>query len=208
MNKAITAHAIVAIAALFLIGAKLYKKCFYYVMAYTAIAFLMFLIENISNITLMLMLVSLSYFAQKFIVMMMMGNFLFKTTSVTEAISAMETMKFPKEVIIPFAVAMRFLPSIKDDYHHLKDSLKIRQIPISAGSFIFHPVRTTEYLIVPILIRSFKTSDELSASAFVRGIERETPKTILYPLKFRYIDGGIALMSTVIIGVLYWIQFK
>ena len=38
-------------------------------------------------------------------------------------------------------------------------------------------------MLVPMLMRSFKIADELSAAAMVRGIERKGKKTLLYEFK-------------------------
>jgi energy-coupling factor transport system permease protein len=60
-------------------------------------------------------------------------------------------------------------------------------------------------MLVPILIRSYKISDELAASAMIRGIDSGKPKTILYPLKFGIQDFIIAVvLFAVICGLLYY----
>ena len=86
-----------------------------------------------------------------------------KTTPVTEIICALETMKAPDQIVIPFAVAVRFFPSIHEDFNCLKDSLRVRNIPVSLWNFLLHPIQTIEYMLVPILMRSYKISEELAA---------------------------------------------
>ncbi|MTI55902.1 MAG: hypothetical protein FH760_13715 [Geosporobacter ferrireducens] len=71
----------------------------------------------------------------------------------------------PNQIIIPFAVDIRFIPSIREDFSCLKDSLRVRNINVSVLGFLKAPIKTVEYVPVPILIRSYKTSDELAASA-------------------------------------------
>lgn len=208
MNKAITAHLMVLIAAVILFTARRYRICLIYAAVYALIAFAMIHIEQVTNQSAMLTLITLSYFVQKIIVTLMMGTYLFSTTSVTEAVCAMETMHAPRQITVPFAVAMRFFPSIREDYHSLKESLKIRRIGVTAGDYFAHPVKTIEYILVPILIRSYKTSDELAASAMVRGLDSGRVKTILYPLRFRAVDYISWALVMAIAGALFWVQYN
>ena len=208
MNKAETTNAIVLLAAVLLLTAGLWKSCAGYAAVYILISVAMTGIETISNTTVMLMLISISYFIQKLMVMLMMGSYLFGTTSVTEALNAMETMKSPKTLTIPFAVAFRFIPSIREDYKALQDSLKIRKIDTSIKGFLMHPILTFEYMVVPILLRSLKTSEELAASAIVRGLDNGKKKTILYPLKLQVKDYLAVIITVAAVGILFWVQFK
>lgn len=207
MNKPLTGHLLCALAALFLIGCKAYKHCVCYLAFYAIIALIMACIEHVPNTTLMLMIISLSYIVQKFVILLMMGSFLVKTTPLPYLLAAMQTMRVPDMILIPFMVAMRFFPTIRADHRCLKESLRIRRVSVSPVQFVLHPLRTSEYLIVPILLRSTKTADELSASAMVRGIERSRQRTILYPLHFGSLDAITALLTTLVIAALFWLQF-
>ena len=65
-----------------------------------------------------------------------------------------------------------------------------------------------EYLFIPILMKSLRTSDELAASALLRGFEHMNEQTILYPLKLKTLDYIIGIVSTLIVAVLFYLQFK
>ncbi len=72
MNKPMTAHLICILAGVFLIAIKAYQSVLCYGMLYSVIALLMTYVEKVDNTTFLLIVVSLSYFAQKFIVIMML----------------------------------------------------------------------------------------------------------------------------------------
>lgn len=150
----------------------------------------MFYIYHIPNTTLALTIVSISYFVQKFVIAVMMIEFLKRKTSMPYVISAMQTMKFPNAVAIPFIVILRYMPTLREDYGYLKDSLKIRGIRTSGIEFFIHPIRSLEFMIVPILFRSIRVAEELSTSVLLRGIENYKNRTNIYPLKFTKIDAG------------------
>ncbi len=208
MNKSITAHIICAVAAVYLVAAKAYKPCTIYLAIYVAVAFLMANVDKVHNTNAMLLIVSLSYFAQKLIVLMMMGAFFVRMTTIPYVLSAMQHMKIPDAVAVPLMVALRFFPTIRQDYHSLKDSLRIRRVSLSPLQFIIHPVRMMEYLFVPILMKSLRTSDELSASALLRGFEHMNEQTILYPLKFKGLDYIVGILTTLIAFAMFYLQFN
>lgn len=208
MNKPMTAHLICIFAGIFLIAIKAYRGVFCYGSLYGIIALLMAYTERLDNTTVMLIIISLSYFAQKFIVLIMMGTFLIRATSMSYVLVALQKMKTPDIILIPFMVAMRFFPFIKKDYRCLKDSLKLRKVPVTPLQFFLHPLRTSEYMIVPILFRSLKTADDLSASALLRGIERSDQKTSLYELHFSWLDLIVSLGTTIVIGALLCLQIQ
>lgn len=208
MNKAMTAHTIFTIAAVFLIAAKAYKPCVAYLVIYITIAFLMANVDMIHNTNIMLLVVSLSYFVQKLLVLIMMGTFFARMITIPYVISAMQHLKIPDAASVPIMVALRFFPTIREDYHSLKDSLLLRKVSISPVQFVIHPVRMMEYLFVPILMKSVRTSDELAASALSRGFECMKEETILYPLKLGTFDYIVGILTTIIAVILFYFQFK
>lgn len=207
INKPLSSHILLLICNIYLITSKAYRECVLYSVIYIIIAGLMFYIYHIPNTTLALTIVSISYFVQKFVIAMMMIEFLNRKTSMSYVISAMQTMKFPNAVAIPFIVILRYMPTLREDYGYLKDSLKIRGIRTFGIEFFIHPIRSLEFMIVPILFRSIRVAEELSTSVLLRGIENYKNRTNIYPLKFTKIDAGYALFTVIAVSMLCYLQF-
>lgn len=207
INKPVSSHILLLICNIYLITSKAYRECVLYSVIYIIIAGLMFYIHHIPNTTLALTIVSISYFVQKFVIAMMMIEFLKRKTSMPYVISAMQTMKFPNAVAIPFIVILRYMPTLREDYGYLKDSLKIRGIRTSGIEFFIHPIRSLEFMIVPILFRSIRVAEELSTSVLLRGIENYKNRTNIYPLKFTKIDAEYALFTVIAVSMLCYLQF-
>ncbi len=207
INKPLSSHILLLICNIYLITSKAYRECVLYSVIYIIIAGLMFYIYHIPNTTLALTIVSISYFVQKFVIAVMMIEFLKRKTSMPYVISAMQTMKFPNAVAIPFIVILRYMPTLREDYGYLKDSLKIRGIKTSGIEFFIHPIRSLEFMIVPILFRSIRVAEELSTSVLLRGIENYKNRTNIYPLKFTKIDAGYALFTVIAVSMLCYLQF-
>lgn len=207
INKPLSSHILLLICNIYLITSKAYRECVLYSVIYIIIAGLMFYIYHIPNTTLALTIVSISYFVQKFVIAVMMIEFLKRKTSMPYVISAMQTMKFPNAVAIPFIVILRYMPTLREDYGYLKDSLKIRGIRTSGIEFFIHPIRSLEFMIVPILFRSIRVAEELSTSVLLRGIENYKNRTNIYLLKFTKIDAGYALFTVIAVSMLCYLQF-
>lgn len=207
INKPLSSHILLLICNIYLITSKAYRECVLYSVIYIIIAGLMFYIYHIPNTALALTIVSISYFVQKFVIAVMMIEFLKRKTSMPYVISAMQTMKFPNAVAIPFIVILRYMPTLREDYGYLKDSLKIRGIRTSGIEFFIHPIRSLEFMIVPILFRSIRVAEELSTSVLLRGIENYKNRTNIYPLKFTKIDAGYALFTVIAVSMLCYLQF-
>lgn len=154
---------------------------------------------------LIMIVMTMLFVFWRFLVLGMMGVYIENTTSVTELIQALEKLWIPRQLTLPLAVAVRFMPTIREEYAYLKDTMKIRNIEVSLKGFLFHPVRTMELALVPLLIRSLKIADELSAAAMVRGIDRPGVRTALRQLKLDWKDGLMMLIgATLACGLILW----
>lgn len=206
ITKEIPANVVFILASIILVIAGNILAALKFTIVYIVILFFMHIADHIMNTSLMLMVTTICYVLQKFVIMFMMMLFVHKTTSVSRFICALENAGIPERYIIPLAVALRFIPSIKEDYGALCDSLRVRKIRISFIGFLCNPVRTTEYLLVPILLRSAKTAEELAAAAMVRGVESGIRKTPLYPMRLKGVDWLVAVSALSGLAILFWLQ--
>ena len=206
-NRPEAAHAACAIGALCALAAGAWRPCIALSAAYGLIAAVMALAEGAGNTTLVIAVVMLSYMAQKFVVLSLLGISLSKLASMQDLLAALQAMGAPQAVLIPCMVVLRFFPTIRRDASHLMESLKTRRVLAGRGYALRHPALVCELLVVPLLMRSVRVSDELAASALVRGLGGETRPTMLHPLSFGVKDAVVAALTLASIGVLAWLQF-
>ncbi len=120
--------------------------------------------------------------------------------------SALNRMKVPRSIGIPFSVLLRFVPTIKIELKALKENMKIRGIVTSRFFPLLHPIKYIEYTLVPLLMRMIKISDELSASALIRGLDSDENRVTLTELQFRCADLTIGLLGAFMIALMIVIQ--
>lgn len=206
-NRPEAAHAACAIGALCALAAGAWRPCIALSAAYGLIAAVMALAEGAGNTTLVIAVVMLSYMAQKFVVLSLLGISLSKLASMQDLLAALQAMGAPQAVLIPCMVVLRFFPTIRRDASHLMESLKTRRVLAGRGYALRHPVLVCELLVVPLLMRSVRVSDELAASALVRGLGGEIRPTMLHSLSFGVKDAVVTALTLASIGVLAWLQF-
>lgn len=206
-NRPEAAHAACAIGALCALAAGAWRPCIALSAAYGLIAAVMALAEGAGNTTLVIAVVMLSYMAQKFVVLALLGISLSKLASMQDLLAALQAMGAPQAVLIPCMVVLRFFPTIRKDASHLMESLKTRRVLAGRGYALRHPALVCELLVVPLLMRSVRVSDELAASALVRGLGGEIRPTMLHSLSFGVKDAVVTALTLASIGVLAWLQF-
>ncbi len=105
-----------------------------------------------------------------------------------ELMKSLENMHIPRIIIIPFAVVYRYIPTIIYEINCVRISLKMRGLNTSLTGIILHPMKTIENFIIPLLIRSSKISDELSAASLCKGLDTTNKRTCLSDVRFQTID--------------------
>lgn len=119
----------------------------------------------------------------------MMAGLILSSTKVSQFMAAMARSHVPRQVVIPLAIMLRYVPVVAEDWNHIKDAMKMRGITPSAAGFLKQPMRTLECIYVPMIMNASKAADELSVAALTRGIENPEPRTCLEEIRYRWADG-------------------
>lgn len=126
----------------------------------------------------------------------MLAGIAVSTTRVSEFLSAMGRVHVPKKLVIPFAVMLRYMPTIREDWHYIKDAMRLRDVSPSLAGLLSHPVQTVECVYVPLMMAASKAADELSIASVTRGIENPKPRTCLVQIQIGVPDILILLCFT------------
>lgn len=128
------------------------------------------------------------------------GGIIIGTTRISEFLSAMSKLHIPKTVTIPLAIMLRYIPTIQEDWHFIKDAMRLRDVSPTIGGVLTRPAMTLECVYVPLMMAASKASDELSIASVTRGIENPKPRTC-----FMKIHLGIADILAAGCFLLYFI---
>lgn len=121
-------------------------------------------------------------------------------------LASLQAMRLPKAVGIGLAVLLRFFPTIGSEYRAIRASQRFRGIGVGIFHTLIHLPSTVEYILIPLILRTTKVAEELSASMTVRGV-RFSGKTISYrPVRFSGIDTVLCATALLIPAVVFLLE--
>ncbi len=184
---------------LLLLERKWRAAAFYTLFIGTAMACEILLLQRTAGIWNLLIVIFSGIFS-RFVPGLVMGFYVVSTTKISEFIAAMERLRFPPALIIPFAVMMRFFPTVKEESAAIGDAMKMRGIRMGGGNAI----AMLEYRVVPLLISTVKIGEELSAAALTRGLGGPGKRTNICEIGFRLRDWTLCAIA--VSALLIWMM--
>lgn len=124
------------------------------------------------------------------------ADYLMRTTSVQEVLAAAKKMRVLEKIRIGFAIIMRYLPVVGQNFRQVRDAMKLRDLR-GLGTRV-------EAVYVPMLINTVQAAEDLSTAACARGIENPGDKTSFVEVGLRIRDFLVITSCLVLItaGVL------
>ena len=105
--------------------------------------------------------------------------------------AALQKLHLPKAAGIGTAVVLRFFPTITGEYQAIRSSQRFRGIGVGVLHTLTHLPTTAEYILIPLILRTTKVAEELSASMTVRGV-RFSGETVSYrSIRFCWKDAAL-----------------
>ncbi|MBB3023852.1 MULTISPECIES: energy-coupling factor transporter transmembrane component T [Dermabacteraceae] len=126
------------------------------------------------------------------------GWFLITRVRPTEFMAAMTRMRIPQFLAVPIAVVLRFVPTVLTEGRAIIDAMRMRGLLGGPLSVLRHPIRTAEYLVIPMLAGAVRAGDELTASALCRGFGSPGRRTTIVQLHFGVADVALMLVTVAV----------
>lgn len=149
----------------------------------------------------------IGYWIGRFAVSVAMAYYVIKTTKVSEFIAAMRALKIPQIVVLPMTVMLRFIPTVFHELKAIVDAMRLRGVAGNGWSMMTHPLRTAEFIVVPLLATTTRISDDLTASGMLRGLARTGERTSVVPIAFRITDAIVLGSLIVLIAIRLFDQY-
>ena len=123
-------------------------------------------------------------------------------------IASLDRLKIPRAATISLAVLFRFMPTVTMEYAAIRQAQRYREIGTSVKDVFLKLPQLFEYTIVPLLIRTTKIADELTASAEVRGMKLDGEYNPYYEVKMRVFDWCIFLLAIAVTGGICYMDYR
>lgn len=182
--------ALAALPLIFLLMLGKHKMAVYYLCAYVFASLVPQLLVPLLPAIINLLFTGMIALMTQILPGMMMAYFLIVSTSVSEFVTAMDRMHVPKSISVPMSVLFRFFPTIVEEYGHVRDAMRMREV----GN-LRQPMAMLEYRMVPFMMSIVSIGNDLAASALTRGLSAPVRRTNVCPIGFTWRD-GLALVMT------------
>mgnify|MGYP000736065566 FL=1 len=181
--------ALAALPLIFLLMLGKHKMAVYYVCAYAFASLVPALLVPYLPAIINLLFTGMIALMTQILPGMMMAYFLLASTSVSEFVTAMDRMHVPKSISVPMSVLFRFFPTIVEEYGHVRDAMRMREV----GN-LRQPMAMLEYRMVPFMTSIVSVGNDLAASALTRGLSAPVRRTNVCPIGFTWRDGLALVM--------------
>ena len=177
-----------------------FKKAIMYIIIFAlAELFLMYGIGHVYD-TLEVIIVMICVMITRILPALIMGAYIFSTTTVSEFIASMDRMRITKKISIPLAIMFRFFPTVVEEFVAINNAMKMRDIRFGGKN----SAKIVEYRLVPLIICSVNIGNELSAASLTRGLSAYEDRTNICEIGFKLQDFiAIILM---IVPYLAWMK--
>lgn len=205
ISDTILLFVILSFSFLLYIYSRIYKKAFYFLAFFSLLLSLEYGMVKIRDYNLVFALYMMIFFLSRMTLIAMFGAYITRTTNISEMIEALNRMKVPRSISIPFSVLLRFAPTMGYELKALRENMRIRGVIKNKFFVLRNPIKYAAYTLVPLLMRMIKVSDELSASALIRGLDSGDNRVTIVELRFKVMDliamiiGIFAVISVVVI---------
>jgi energy-coupling factor transport system permease protein len=142
----------------------------------------------------------------RFSVAILAGLYLLLAVQPGELAATLYQVRAPRWLATPLVVMMRFFPQVRQEFRAVFEAMSLRGIPVGPTAWLLHPLRTIEYLLVPLLVSSSRIADDLASSVLVRGLGQGARPTALNPIRFTWRDAiaAVVLAALAAAGITGW----
>lgn len=197
-NKNIQIHLSVALNALLLVYIKEYNKAIKFVITYLAMVILAGLFAN----KIALMYIILNMLARSIPLVMVVTCIVVGNSS--ELMLSLQKTKIPKPIIVMICILIRFFPVLSKENIAIRNGMKARGLFSNWKDFMRNPFLVYECFMVPLIIRCIKLSDELGATAELRGLNADISRSCIYEVDFGLNDLFVLVLYGAAMGLIYF----
>lgn len=129
--------------------------------------------------------------------------FAWTTTPVWEWTALLKAWRMPKPLITLVAVMGRFGPTLSEDYKKIRQAMAFRGISRSFWGLLTSPIKSFEYILIPLLMNATQVAEDLTVSALTKGINLPGRHTSLVQISLQIFD-YMYIAALIIIFFVLW----
>ena len=128
-----------------------------------------------------------------------------QTTRINQFLSAFQAMHIPTKIVIPIAVMFRFIPTVSEEWNGIRKAMAFRGMSLEPAAVIRHPLKTVEYILIPLLFSCISIMEELAAAALARGMDSDKGRTAYEAVRLKAYD-YITMLLFIAAGIWFFVS--
>lgn len=163
---------------------------------------------NYLQTTLILILNMFLFVIQRVYVFVVLSLSLRKGKNLGEITTSLCKMHLHRGIILSLLVMIRYFPNVKQDLKTIVDAMRLKGIKLSPTYILIHPMKTIEYLIVPLLFKSVRTTEEFSSSALIKGYGFSNERSSYFDVKMTTKDYMMIFLSSISFALILYLELQ
>ena len=137
-----------------------------------------------------------------------MGLVIFTRVPMGEAMAALGALRLPGTFLVVVMVIHRYVPTLLGELRIIRSAARLRGSEARWRRWLRHPLQELEHCVVPVLMRSGRIADELSAVAECKGLDPARRRSAMTVPRLTAVDWALmALTPVVIAAVKVWVPW-
>ena len=109
------------------------------------------------------------------------------TTTPSEVVSALESLKLPRSAIFLLSLALRHISSVSYEYQAIKEAQTSRGLELDRG-FLLKRIRNYIPVIIPLLVKSIEMADRISPAMELKLFNLKSSRSRFFHHRLKTID--------------------
>lgn len=137
-----------------------------------------------------------------------MGLVVFTRVPMGEAMAALGRLRLPGTFLVVVMVIYRYVPTLLGELRTIRSASRLRGSEARWRRWLRHPLKELEHGVVPVLMRSGRIADELSAVAECKGLDPGHRRSAMTVPRLEAVDWVLmALTPALVAAVRVWVRW-
>ena len=136
-----------------------------------------------------------------------MSLVVFTRVPMGEVMAALGKLRLPGTLLVVIMVIYRYIPTLLGELRIIASAARLRGSEATWRRWLRHPLAELEHAVVPVLMRSGRISDELSAVAACKGLDPSHRRSAMTAPRLEVVDWVLMTLAVgVVVALRIWVR--
>lgn len=146
-----------------------------------------------------------AFMALRLIVLLLVPMVFAMTTTPSELVYALESLKLPRSLVFLFGLSLRHTATMADEYRAIKEAQLSRGLALDRG-FLLKRIRNYVPVLIPLIVRSVEMADKVALAMEFKLYGFADRRTRFFARKLGVVDLAVMALSLILVGVCLYLR--